>query len=61
MLKTNLMKEYIFVEEVQALGLVVSDKMYLMSLVGQSFTKFGGHHTGSSESGVAYYSYAHIE
>jgi hypothetical protein len=42
-------------------GLLVGNKMYLMSFIGEGLSKFGGQNTASTKSGVTNNPYTHIK
>jgi hypothetical protein len=55
------MVKNIGIKLIESNGLLVGNKMNLMSLIGQGFSKFGGQNTASTKSGVTNNPYTHIK
>jgi ubiquitin C-terminal hydrolase len=47
-------------EKIEAGGLVIGDKVYLMAIICQSFTKLCGHYAATAKSWIANYSDLHV-
>src|SRR5690606_5524245 len=55
----NFVVKQVFVEEIEAGGLAVGNKMHFVAFLRQRFAQFGSHHAGAAKSWVTNNAYFH--